>query len=300
MKLVELLARDRIVLGVEGETVRESAGPLAHAVIASGRAVDPDRLDALLEESLPGEAVTVGQRAFLLHFRTSAVEALTAALGVTAAPVHREHDPSKEARIVLLLLAPLGEGPAFLGALAAFARALADDEIVRALEEAVDPAGVLTIGPLAEMTVSDELLVRDVLIPRAVSAQPDTTLAEACSMMVRHGAPALPVVSEEQEVLGMITYREVLGHLLPGIGKRKSGGFDEARRPASEEHASRRDMPVRDVMDRSVLCMSDDQSLADVAATMVNKNLDRVPVVRDGALVGLLTREHIVRRLFGP
>ena len=33
---------------------------------------------------------------------------------------------------------------------------------------------------------------------------------------------------------------------------------------------------------------------------MVNKNLDRVPVVREGALVGLLTGEHIVRRLFGP
>ena len=59
-------------------------------------------------------------------------------------------------------------------------------------------------------------------------------------------------------------------------------------------------LAVREVMDRSVLCVSEDQTLADVANMMVNKDVDRFPVVREGALVGFLTRGDIVRRLFAP
>jgi len=61
-----------------------------------------------------------------------------------------------------------------------------------------------------------------------------------------------------------------------------------------------REVAVRDVMDRSVLCLSEEQTLTEAATLMVHKKLERVPVVREGALVGLLTREDLVRRLFGP
>jgi CBS domain-containing protein len=52
-------------------------------------------------------------------------------------------------------------------------------------------------------------------------------------------------------------------------------------------------------MDRSVLCISEEQSLAEVANMMISRNIERFPVVREGRLVGLLTRGEIVRRLFG-
>ena len=56
---------------------------------------------------------------------------------------------------------------------------------------------------------------------------------------------------------------------------------------------------VRDVMTRQVLCVSPEEPLADVASLMMHKNVDRVPVVHDGRLVGFLTRGDIVRRLIG-
>jgi len=56
---------------------------------------------------------------------------------------------------------------------------------------------------------------------------------------------------------------------------------------------------VRDVMTRQVLCVSPEQPLAEVAALMANKDVDRVPVVREGRLVGFLTRGDIVRKLIG-
>ncbi|HKI96105.1 MAG TPA: CBS domain-containing protein [Gemmatimonadales bacterium] len=298
MKLVDLLGVDRILLGVPGTTVRDIARPLVDAAIASGRVRDPEKLDALLAESLPREAVTVGQRAFLLHFRSDVVQAMTAALGVAAEPVHREHDPAKEARVVLLLLAPSHDASAFLRGLAAFGRALAHDDLIDALLAAEHPADVLAIPALAGIDMPADLLVRDVLGAGVISARPETTLAEAAAMMTLYDVPALPVVSDEKEVLGIISYGDLLRYFLPAHTKRLSGETPGVGRGSKAAMAGDpREMTLREAMDRSVLCVSEDQALSEVAALMVNKNIDRVPVVREGALVGLLTREDIVRRL---
>jgi CBS domain-containing protein len=56
---------------------------------------------------------------------------------------------------------------------------------------------------------------------------------------------------------------------------------------------------VRDVMTRQVLCVAPEQPIAEVASLMSNKDVDRVPVIREGRLVGFLTRGDIVRKLIG-
>ena len=52
-------------------------------------------------------------------------------------------------------------------------------------------------------------------------------------------------------------------------------------------------------MTRQELCVAPEQPIAEVASLMSNKEVDRVPVVRDGRLVGFLTRGDIVRKLIG-
>ena len=47
------------------------------------------------------------------------------------------------------------------------------------------------------------------------------------------------------------------------------------------------------------MCVSEDQSLTDAAAMMVNRDVEEIPVVREGELVGLLTREAVLRALHG-
>jgi CBS domain-containing protein len=300
VRLTDLLAPDRIVLGAAGETVRDVAQVLLHAVIASGQVHDPERLETLLAEALPSEAVTVGQRAFLLHFRTDAVDGVTAALAVTAAPVHRAHDPGKEGRVVTLLLAPPGEGSGYLRALAAFARVLGREDVVAVLEHAESPEALLAAPELASVEVPAELLVRDVLSGRVISVTPETSVLEAARLMLQHGVAALPVVSEEREVLGLISHGEILQHLLARHTGRTSGEHVAAKGSARLSTSLVRESAVRDVMGRSVLCLSEDQSVIEAATLMVNKKLEQVPVVREGTLVGLVTREDLVRRLFGP
>ena len=73
-----------------------------------------------------------------------------------------------------------------------------------------------------------------------------------------------------------------------------AGASPTAKTPPATGHRL-----VRDVMTRQVLCVSPEQPLADVASLMSNKDVDRVPVVSEGRLVGFLTRGDIVRKLLG-
>jgi CBS domain-containing protein len=52
-------------------------------------------------------------------------------------------------------------------------------------------------------------------------------------------------------------------------------------------------------MTRTVLCVSEDQSLVEAANMMVNRDVEQIPVVREGELVGFITRDSILRALRG-
>jgi CBS domain-containing protein len=56
-------------------------------------------------------------------------------------------------------------------------------------------------------------------------------------------------------------------------------------------------MTARDVMTRSVLCVSETQPLSDAARMMVSRKVEQLPVVRDGELVGLITRDAILQAM---
>lgn len=303
MKLGDLLARERVVVPLTAQNLREAGQVLIEALIASGLSVEPEALRQLVAEALPEDAVTLGGQAYLMHFRTDAVKRLAVVLGVAAAPIarRREGQARRGARIVVLIVAPQKEAATYLQAASAFARTLGRREVVDALLKAQTPESVLLVAPLADVQLPGQLMIRDFMIPKVLSVRPEQTLEVAARLMVAHGIPSLPVVAESGVVLGMVTHKEVLRFLLPKYVKRVSTG--EFLAPPRRDPPDRRDptmIPVREAMDRSVLCVSEDQTLADVASLIVNKDIDRFPVVRDGVLVGFITRGDIVRRLFGP
>ena len=51
-------------------------------------------------------------------------------------------------------------------------------------------------------------------------------------------------------------------------------------------------------MTRTVMCVSEDQNLIEAASIMVNRGVEQLPVIRDGEMVGFLTRGEVLRWLF--
>jgi CBS domain-containing protein len=296
VKLGALIAADRIVVPLPPGPLPVAAAALLDRV---GHSVDDiEKLRQRMEEERPEDMVAMGDRAFLLHFRTDAARELVVALGTAEQPITRDVGDGEQqvARIVLFIVAPPRLAAPYLQLLAALSRLFSQPALVEAILAERTAAGLAKLLAEAEYEAPERLSVRDIMTehPRSVSA--DTPLREAARDMVRAGIGGLPVVDAEGRVIGMLSERELMRHLLNAYlhGAGPAGGAASGKVPPG---AGRR--LVRDVMTRQVLCVSPDQPLAEVASIMTNKEVDRVPVVRGGSLVGLLTRGDIVRKLIG-
>lgn len=296
MRLLEVLQPEHIIAPLKADTFRGAVLELVKKLVDSGTVPNPDRLDRLATEERIRDVVHVGDRVLLPHLRTDAVERLVVAIGVSAVPIR--FGPDAEAgkeRVVVLVLAPPAASNHYLQMVAALSRALRSDGTVERLVEARSPAEVLDIQEIRDLVVQPRLTVRDIMTQRVYRVYPNTPVDELLELMSRHDLKSVPVVGDKREVLGVVTDRDLLRHLMPTIMRMGSG---ERAEPRTEERSAY-DVPVRDIMSRSVMCISEDQALSEIVSIMINKDVERLPVVAEGRLTGFLTRGDVLRKLFG-
>jgi len=298
VRLADLLAPRRVVVPLPVTTLEEGLRVLVDACVADGRVAEPARLDEAIRESWPEDTMSLGPHAWLPHFRTDAVRGLVVALGIAEAPIAAgERDPGAvrgtEPRMILLIVAPPRDTATYLQTVAAFARMLARDDVATALLAARSPGEVLALPALREQELEGQLMVRDLMRAEVVALRPEDTLAAAARVLEGLRADALPVVTEGGQVVGMLSYRELLRQLAPGYVHRVTSGGPAAAPP--DPHS----LLVRDAMARSVFCVSEDQTVADAVHLLTSRDVERVPVVAEGVLRGFLTRADLVRRLLG-
>ena len=294
MTLADLLRADRVVVRLQATTVEDAARELVAQLEKSGAVTDAEKLRQRIDEELPEDIVAMGDRAFLLHYRTDATQQLIVALGTAEDAICRElSDGDRQcARVMLLVVAPPRLAARYLQVVGAFARFLSSAERVDAVLLQETPEALVRLEELREYELPAQLTVREMMTERPHTTRPDTPVKEAAREMVRWRVSALPVVEVDGRLVGMLSSRDLVRDLL---GSYLQGGQGAADRPTPKP--PRR--TVRDVMTRQVLCVSPDEPLAEVASLMTNKDVERVPVVRDGLLVGFLTRGDIVRKLIG-
>ena len=294
MKLRDFLSTERVIIPLESRTLEEAGAALLERVLDAREVLDAYKLRRRAGEARPEDTVAMGDRAFLLHYRSDAVGQLLVAVGVAPKPLCRTLRDEDEqcARIVLLLAAPPRLAARYLQVVGGFARLLRKREVLEAILAAPNAAALVELELFSDYQLHEQLTVRDVMTyqPRTVMA--DTPLKEAARTMVRTGLGALPVIDDDRRVVGMVSEREVIRHLLT---TQVFSGADVRAFSAPGTPAR----TVRDVMSRQVMCVAPEQPIAEVASLMSNKDVDRVPVVREGQLVGFLTRGDIVRKLIG-
>ncbi|HUF12178.1 MAG TPA: CBS domain-containing protein [Longimicrobiales bacterium] len=293
MTLQELLSPEHIVLPLEGATLREALDQMLDRLEQRGLVRDASAIRRLLAETRMRDVVALGPDVVLPHFRTDAVAGLTMAIGVAREPIRVADAPGLEPRIVILILAPREAATLYLQTVSTITRMLEEPGVVERLAAATTPAEIIAMPELAAARIQPRLTVGHIMSHRVWSVSPDQSAREAVDLMVRRRVAALPVVGEKAEVLGIVTDRELMSALLPQIPR----AGDEAGSPGRA--TALRETRVRDIMSRSVLCIAEEMGLNEVATLMINKDVEQVPVVSDGRLVGMLTRSDIIRKLFG-
>ncbi len=291
MQLLELLPREHIIVPLEAGSVSEVIALLLDRLVEAGAVRAPEALASLREPVTLQGAVTIHDDVALPHFRTEAVDSLALAIGVSTVPL----DPGQtelqtHPRIVAVLLSPTGIAPLYLQTISTLARFLGDDRARARVLAARNPDEVIAVLRDAGLRIQPRLTVRDLMAPAPPSLAPDAFLADAATHILESGESALPVVGDKGEVLGTVSERDALRALFPAMPR--AGSAD-----ASDPERALREVRVRDVMTRSVLCVSEDMGLEEVATLLVNKDVAQLPVVREGRLSGMLRRKDIIRNL---
>ncbi len=294
MRLRDFLAPERTLVPLRAGSLQEAAAQLLERLAAAHGILDAETLSEHVRSITPGDVVAMNERAFLLHHRTKAVGKLLVGIGIAVEPIHHrdEEGIDRHARIVLLVVTPPRHAARYLQVVGAFARLLRDPQVVAEMLATQSGAELVDLDRFASYKLPEQLTVRDVMTDQPVTVRVDSSLKDAARTMVRIGLGALPVVDEEDRVLGIVSEREVIRHLLTV----QAFTGPDARVAAPTLPGKK---TVRDVMSRQVLCVAPGQLLAEVASLMSNKDVDRVPVVSAGRLVGFLTRGDIVRKLIG-
>jgi CBS domain-containing protein len=293
VKLATFLAASRVLVPLPCATLDAARATLLGHLAASGAIDDLERLQTRVAEERGEDMVAMADHAFLVHYRTDTASALQAALGVCPDGVRRAPDDETEQRapVVVVVVSPPRLAARHLQVVRGFARLLQKDDVVEALVDAPSAEAVVSLPFFSDHEIPEQLLVRDLMTERPRTTTGETPLRRAALELIRTGLGALPVVDDEQRLLGMLSERELMRHLL--ASEVLSNGTSR-HTPAGAQAKT-----VRDVMTRQVLCVAPEQPVAEVAALMTNKDVERVPVVSEGRLVGFLTRGDIVRKLIG-
>ncbi len=119
--------------------------------------------------------------------------------------------------------------------------------------------------------------VSDIMSGSPVTVAPDETALHAARLLSRHNVGSLPVCGTDGSLRGIVTDRDIVLRCV-------ANGDSPAK------------TPVRDIMSRSVIAASPEDDVSRAAELMSRAQVRRLPVVREGRLVGVVALGDLARR----
>ena len=141
--------------------------------------------------------------------------------------------------------------------------------------------------------------VREVMSTGVLTAhETDTVRSVVVKMLSRH-CGAIPVIGDQNVLLGMVTVRDVMLPLYPNYGEYihdnvRSRDFLEMEQGYAEVLGDK----IEKIMSRNPLTVSPDTPILEAASYMGLKNFRRIPVVEGDKLVGMVSIGDVNRGLF--
>jgi CBS domain-containing protein len=143
---------------------------------------------------------------------------------------------------------------------------------------------------------AEQIMTTDVTTVHA-----DTTIEEVARLLTTRRIGSVPVVDDDQRVLGVVNDEELFTSELgiPFSAVRVPLLFEKWARPdrAAEIYAKARQNTAKDVMSYEFLCVEANASVGHITQLMVERNVHRVLVTRNERLAGIITRLDLIRML---
>lgn len=118
------------------------------------------------------------------------------------------------------------------------------------------------------------LSIKEVMSRNVITVQPNTPVYEAMILLTKHKISGLPVVDEQDHLKGILTERDLLRIMLD--------------KNLDVNHV------VEEYMTRNVVSFSEDTNALTICEFFINNPIRRVPIIKDGKLIGVISRRDII------
>jgi CBS domain-containing protein len=142
---------------------------------------------------------------------------------------------------------------------------------------------------------------QDVMSRDVVTVLPGETILHAARLMLQRKFSGLPVVDDAGTLVGIVTEGDFLRRVETGTTRRRPRWLEFVLGPGhlADEYTHTAGQFVKEVMTRDVATVTEDTELADVVDLMERNHIKRLPVLRANKLVGIITRQNLLRALAG-
>jgi CBS domain-containing protein len=220
------------------------------------------------------------------------------ALGVTTRELSDRTPDGIPLRVVCLMLTPSNISQLYLQALSAFARFARDHHNTERLLAVGNGAAAIQVVYESGVTVDRDLLVRDIMVEKVISASPDHSLKDVANLLYQHRIGSMPVVAEDGRVVGIISNRDLIKAALPDYRTLiENIAMSPDVEPFDEFLKQEDRIKVREMMDEEFSTAHEDTPVVELAAMMLFKDLRLVPVVRGDRLVGVVVTSDLVSKI---
>jgi CBS-domain-containing membrane protein len=117
--------------------------------------------------------------------------------------------------------------------------------------------------------------------------------------MVDHDISALPVVDNDRRVIGVLSEADLIHREKIGTEKHRAWWL-EAVLPASVlalDYAKSHGRKVSELMSDNVISAAEDTTLSEIANILEKYRIKRVPILKDGKLIGIVSRANLIQAL---
>jgi len=139
----------------------------------------------------------------------------------------------------------------------------------------------------------------DVMARDVITVSPETGVDAAVKLLAEHDVSALPVIGESGELVGIISEADLIHRAEIGTEKHRPWWLESmtAASTLAAEFTKAHGRKVGEVMTHDVVSVAEDTPLGEIAALLERRRIKRVPVVKDGRLVGIVSRSNLIQAL---
>jgi CBS domain-containing protein len=140
---------------------------------------------------------------------------------------------------------------------------------------------------------------KDIMTTNVITITADASIADAANKMLANQISGLPVVDEASTVVGIISEGDLLHRREIGAAQKRSWWLRVFTNPEADaqDFVKMHGNKVVDVMSTNLLTVTADASVQEIATIMEERRIKRLPVVENGALVGIVSRANLLQAL---